>query len=154
KKVERMATEEDKQHKEENLQLAETALHACKDKIIQHKLDMNLVDVEYTFDRNKAVFYFTAEGRVDFRNLVKYLASEFKTRIDLRQIGLRHEAKLLGGSAPCGRMLCCPTFLGDLDPASIKRANDQNLSLNPAPISGICGRLLCCLNHESDHYED
>src|SRR5699024_8967823 len=113
KKEERMATEEDKQHKEENLQLAETALHACKDKIIQHKLDMNLVDVEYTFDRNKAVFYFTAEGRVDFRNLVKDLASEFKTRIELRQIGVRDEAKLLGGIGPCGRMLCCSTFLGD-----------------------------------------
>lgn len=154
KKVERMATEEDKQHKEENLQLAETALHACKDKIIQHKLDMNLVDVEYTFDRNKAVFYFTAEGRVDFRNLVKDLASEFKTRIELRQIGVRDEAKLLGGIGPCGRMLCCSTFLGDFEPVSIKMAKDQNLSLNPAKISGICGRLMCCLKYENDHYED
>ncbi|HLR53363.1 MAG TPA: stage 0 sporulation family protein [Pseudogracilibacillus sp.] len=154
KKVERMATEEDKQHKEENLQLAETALHACKEKIIQHKLDMNLVNVEYTFDRNKAVFYFTAEGRVDFRNLVKDLASEFKTRIELRQIGVRDEAKLLGGIGPCGRMLCCSTFLGDFEPVSIKMAKDQNLSLNPAKISGICGRLMCCLKYENDHYED
>lgn len=154
KKVQRMATEKDVQHKEENLQLAKTALHSCKDKIIQHKLDMNLVDVEYSFDRNKAVFYFTAEGRVDFRNLVKDLASEFKTRIELRQIGVRDEAKLLGGIGPCGRMLCCSTFLGDFEPVSIKMAKDQNLSLNPAKISGICGRLMCCLKYENDHYED
>lgn len=154
KKVQRMATEKDVQHKEENLQLAKTALHSCKDKIIQHKLDMNLVDVEYSFDRNKAVFYFTAEGRVDFRNLVKDLASDFKTRIELRQIGVRDEAKLLGGIGPCGRMLCCSTFLGDFEPVSIKMAKDQNLSLNPAKISGICGRLMCCLKYENDHYED
>src|SRR5699024_8979627 len=153
KKVQRMATEKDVQHKEENLQLAKTALHSCKDKIIQHKLDMNLVDVEYSCDRNKAVFYMTAEVRMDFHKLIKDLASDFKTRIELRQIGVRDEAKLLGSIRPCRRMLCCSTFLGDFEPVSIKMAKDQKLSLNPAKISRICGRLMCCLRYENDHYE-
>ncbi len=129
------------------------AFDVCTTKINQHKLDMNLVDVEYTFDRNKIIFYFTADGRVDFRNLVKDLASMFKTRIELRQIGVRDEAKMLGGIGPCGRMLCCSTFLGDFEPVSIKMAKDQNLSLNPAKISGLCGRLMCCLKYENDAYE-
>ena len=115
---------------------------------------MKLVDVEYTFDRNKVIFYFTAEGRVDFRNLVKDLAAIFKTRIELRQIGVRDEAKMLGGIGPCGRMLCCSTYLGDFDPVSIKMAKDQNLSLNPTKISGLCGRLMCCLKYENDTYEE
>ena len=115
---------------------------------------MKLVDVEYTFDRNKIIFYFTAEGRVDFRNLVKDLASIFRTRIELRQIGVRDEAKMLGGIGPCGRMLCCSTFLGDFEPVSIKMAKDQNLSLNPSKISGLCGRLMCCLKYENDEYEE
>ncbi len=114
---------------------------------------MSLVDVDYTFDRNKIIFYFTAEGRVDFRELVKDLASVFRTRIELRQIGVRDEAKLLGGIGPCGRMLCCSTFLGDFEPVSIKMAKDQNLSLNPTKISGLCGRLMCCLKYENDEYE-
>src|SRR5699024_1143611 len=116
--------------------------------------EMNLVDVDYTLDRNKVIFYFTADGRIDFRNLVKDLASIFKTRIELRQIGVRDEAKMLGGIGPCGRMLCCSTFLGDFEPVSIKMAKDQNLSLNPAKISGLCGRLMCCLKYENDEYED
>lgn len=114
---------------------------------------MKLVDVEFTFDRNKVIFYFTADGRVDFRELVKDLASIFKTRIELRQIGVRDEAKMLGGIGPCGRMLCCSTFLGDFEPVSIKMAKDQNLSLNPTKISGLCGRLMCCLKYENDEYE-
>lgn len=114
---------------------------------------MKLVDVEYTFDRNKVIFYFTADGRIDFRELVKDLASIFRTRIELRQIGVRDEAKMLGGIGPCGRMLCCSTFLGDFEPVSIKMAKDQNLSLNPTKISGLCGRLMCCLKYENDEYE-
>ena len=154
KKVKRIATEIDVDNVNENEQLAKRALQVCTTKINEHQLDMNLVDVEYTFDRNKIIFYFTAEGRIDFRNLVKDLAAEFKTRIELRQIGVRDEAKLLGGIGPCGRMLCCSTFLGDFDPVSIKMAKDQSLSLNPAKISGLCGRLMCCLKYENDHYED
>src|SRR5699024_4134311 len=154
KKVIRIASVEDKTNVEENLQLAETAHRVCTEKIIEHHLDMNLVDVEYTFDRNKVIFYFTAEGRIDFRNLVKDLAAQFKTRIELRQIGVRDEAKLLGGIGPCGRILCCSSFLGDFEPVSIKMAKDQNLSLNPAKISGLCGRLMCCLKYENDHYEE
>ncbi|MGM8365504.1 PSP1 domain-containing protein [Virgibacillus sp. W0181] len=153
KKVIRIATEQDKHDVAENQEKAKTALEVCKEKIIKHELDMNLVDVEYTFDRNKVIFYFTADGRVDFRNLVKDLAAMFKTRIELRQIGVRDEAKLLGGIGPCGRMLCCSTFLGDFEPVSIKMAKDQNLSLNPAKISGLCGRLMCCLKYENDDYE-
>ena len=153
KKVVRIATEEDKKMLLENEKLAEKALYICEEKIEKHGLEMNLVDVEYTFDRNKVIFYFTAEGRIDFRELVKDLAAQFKTRIELRQIGVRDEAKLLGGIGPCGRMLCCSTFLGDFDPVSIKMAKEQSLSLNPAKISGLCGRLMCCLKYENDSYE-
>ncbi|WP_112179095.1 PSP1 domain-containing protein [Paraliobacillus zengyii] len=153
KKVIRIATDKDKLIVAENQENAKQAYQACDAKIGEHDLDMNLVDVEYTFDRNKVIFYFTADGRVDFRDLVKDLASVFKTRIELRQIGVRDEAKLLGGIGPCGRMLCCSTFLGDFEPVSIKMAKDQNLSLNPAKISGLCGRLMCCLKYENDDYE-
>ncbi|GAB3054393.1 PSP1 domain-containing protein [Virgibacillus ainsalahensis] len=153
KQVIRIANEKDKLIVAENQEHAEKAHNVCTAKIKEHKLDMNLVDVEYTFDRNKIIFYFTADGRVDFRNLVKDLASQFKTRIELRQIGVRDEAKMLGGIGPCGRMLCCSTFLGDFEPVSIKMAKDQNLSLNPAKISGLCGRLMCCLKYENDNYE-
>ncbi|MFZ3578513.1 PSP1 domain-containing protein [Virgibacillus sp. DJP39] len=153
KRVLRLADEKDKMTVAENHQLSEKALRTCSEKITEHKLDMKLVEVEYTFDRNKIIFYFTADGRVDFRNLVKDLAALFKTRIELRQIGVRDEAKMLGGIGPCGRMLCCSTFLGDFEPVSIKMAKDQNLSLNPAKISGLCGRLMCCLKYENDDYE-
>ncbi|NLN84194.1 MAG: stage 0 sporulation family protein [Firmicutes bacterium] len=128
------------------------ALLICQEKIENHRLEMKLIDVEYSFDRSKLTFYFTADGRVDFRELVKDLASVFHTRIELRQIGVRDEAKALGGLGPCGRSICCATFLGDFVPVSIKMAKEQNLSLNPAKISGICGRLLCCLKYESDDY--
>ncbi|WP_301109216.1 stage 0 sporulation family protein [Sporosarcina sp.] len=154
KKIIRLADESDRERVKENQAEAEQAFDVCTDKIIEHRLDMRLVDVEYTFDRNKIVFYFTAEGRVDFRNLVKDLASIFRTRIELRQIGVRDEAKMLGGIGPCGRMLCCSTFLGDFEPVSIKMAKDQNLSLNPSKISGLCGRLMCCLKYENDAYEE
>ena len=154
KKIIRLADESDRERVKENQTEAEHAFVVCAEKIIEHRLDMRLVDVEYTFDRNKIVFYFTAEGRVDFRNLVKDLASIFRTRIELRQIGVRDEAKMLGGIGPCGRMLCCSTFLGDFEPVSIKMAKDQNLSLNPSKISGLCGRLMCCLKYENDAYEE
>ncbi len=153
KKVMRIATEADILTMTENTKLADEAFNIGVEKIVHHKLEMNLVDAEYTFDRNKVIFNFTAEGRVDFRNLVKDLAALFKTRIELRQIGVRDEAKILGGIGPCGRMLCCSTFLGDFEPVSIKMAKDQNLSLNPAKISGLCGRLMCCLKYENDDYE-
>lgn len=154
KKIIRKAEAEDLEQVDENRIEAERAFGTCNSKIQEHELDMNLVDVEYTFDRNKIVFYFTAEGRVDFRNLVKDLAAIFRTRIELRQIGVRDEAKMLGGIGPCGRMLCCSTFLGDFEPVSIKMAKDQNLSLNPSKISGLCGRLMCCLKYENDEYEE
>jgi cell fate regulator YaaT (PSP1 superfamily) len=153
KKVLRQANEKDRLTVAENKTAAKEALDVCVQKINEHQLDMKLVDVEYTFDRNKVIFYFTAEGRVDFRDLVKDLAAIFRTRIELRQIGVRDEAKMLGGIGPCGRMLCCSTFLGDFEPVSIKMAKDQNLSLNPAKISGVCGRLMCCLKYENDNYE-
>jgi cell fate regulator YaaT (PSP1 superfamily) len=153
KKVIRVADEKDAQIVEENREAAKSAFKICQQKIQEHKLDMKLVDVEYTFDRNKIIFYFTADGRVDFRELVKDLASVFRTRIELRQIGVRDEAKMLGGIGPCGRLLCCSTFLGDFEPVSIKMAKDQSLSLNPAKISGLCGRLMCCLKFENDNYE-
>lgn len=153
KKVIRVANKNDQENVTENDSLASRAFAVCTNKITEHGLEMNLVDVEYTFDRNKAIFYFTAEGRIDFRELVKDLAAQFKTRIELRQIGVRDEAKLLGGIGPCGRMLCCSTFLGDFEPVSIKMAKDQSLSLNPAKISGLCGRLMCCLKYENDTYE-
>jgi cell fate regulator YaaT (PSP1 superfamily) len=153
KKVVRIADQKDRLIVDENKAAAKEAYDVCGQKVSEHQLDMKLVDVEYTFDRNKVIFYFTADGRVDFRELVKDLASIFRTRIELRQIGVRDEAKMLGGIGPCGRMLCCSTFLGDFDPVSIKMAKDQNLSLNPTKISGLCGRLMCCLKYENDEYE-
>lgn len=153
KKVLRLASEGDRLSVEENKRAALEAYDICNEKVLSHELEMKLVDVEYTFDRNKIIFYFTADGRVDFRELVKDLAAVFRTRIELRQIGVRDEAKMLGGIGPCGRMLCCSTFLGDFDPVSIKMAKDQNLSLNPTKISGLCGRLMCCLKYENDAYE-
>lgn len=153
KRVIRIADEADARVVEENKAAAKQAFSICIEKIKQHELGMKLVDVEYTFDRNKIIFYFTADGRVDFRELVKDLASVFRTRIELRQIGVRDEAKMLGGIGPCGRVLCCSSWLGDFDPVSIKMAKDQNLSLNPTKISGLCGRLMCCLKFEHDNYE-
>ncbi len=153
KKVVRIADQKDRMIVDENKQSARDAYEICNEKVNEHQLDMKLVDVEYTFDRNKVIFYFTADGRVDFRELVKDLAAIFRTRIELRQIGVRDEAKMLGGIGPCGRMLCCSTFLGDFDPVSIKMAKDQNLSLNPTKISGLCGRLMCCLKYENEEYE-
>ena len=153
KKVIRVADEKDRIIVQENNEAAKEAFEICLKKVEEHGLEMKLVDVEYTFDRNKVIFYFTADGRVDFRELVKDLAAIFKTRIELRQIGVRDEAKMLGGIGPCGRMLCCSTFLGDFEPVSIKMAKDQNLSLNPTKISGLCGRLMCCLKYENDEYE-
>lgn len=154
KAVVRIAAEEDCQKVLENRRKEEEAFRIGQEKIIKHKLDMKLVDVEYTFDRSKIIFYFTADGRVDFRELVKDLAAVFRTRIELRQIGVRDEAKMIGGLGTCGRELCCCTFLGDFEPVSIRMAKDQNLSLNPTKISGICGRLMCCLRYETDTYED
>ncbi len=153
KKIVRKATEEDRQQLEENQADERDALKICQGKIQEHRLPMKLINVEYTFDRSKAIFYFTAEGRVDFRNLVKDLAGIFRTRIELRQIGVRDEAKMVGGLGSCGRELCCCTFLGDFETVSIKMAKEQNLSLNPTKISGICGRLMCCLKYENEVYE-
>ncbi|MFM9281691.1 PSP1 domain-containing protein [Paenibacillus jiagnxiensis] len=153
KKVIRIAGEADALIVEENKRAAQEAFGICLNKIKDHGLKMKLVDVEFTFDRNKIIFYFTAEGRVDFRELVKDLASIFRTRIELRQIGVRDEAKMLGGIGPCGRVLCCSSWLGDFEPVSIKMAKDQSLSLNPTKISGLCGRLMCCLKFEHDNYE-
>ncbi len=153
KKVIRLANEEDSAQATQNRTAAKEAFVACTEKIKEHNLKMKLIDVEFTFDRNKIIFYFTAEGRVDFRELVKDLAAIFRTRIELRQIGVRDEAKILSGIGPCGRVLCCSSFLGDFEPVSIKMAKDQNLSLNPAKISGLCGRLMCCLKYENDQYE-
>ena len=154
KSVIRVAQEEDINKHKENKVKEKDALDICLKKIEEHSLNMKLIDVEYTFDNNKVIFYFTADGRVDFRELVKDLATIFKTRIELRQIGVRDEAKMLGGLGPCGRSLCCSTFLGDFASVSIKMAKEQNLSLNPTKISGICGRLMCCLNYEQSTYED
>lgn len=154
KPIIRIANEEDLKINEENLKKAKETFVICQEKIKQHKLDMFLIDCEYTFDRNKLIFYFTAEGRIDFRELVKDLASIFKTRIELRQIGVRDEAKSIGGLGPCGRKLCCSSWLGDFHPVSIKMAKDQSLSLNPTKISGICGRLFCCLKYEYDLYSE
>lgn len=152
KKVQRVATPADKRQVEENHRQEKAAFTICQQKIAAHGLPMNLVDVEYTFDVNKIIFYFTADGRIDFRELVKDLAAVFRTRIELRQIGVRDEAKMMGGIGCCGRPLCCATFLGEFDPVSIRMAKEQNLSLNPTKISGICGRLMCCLKFESDCY--
>lgn len=154
KKVIRIATDEDIRHAEENKRKETEALNVCMQKIREHNLDMKLIDVEYTFDNNKVLFYFTADGRVDFRELVKDLAAVFKTRIELRQIGVRDEAKMLGGLGVCGRVLCCKSFLGEFQPVSIKMAKEQGLSLNPTKISGTCGRLMCCLKYEQEAYED
>lgn len=154
KPVIRVATEKDREEHLENQDKEVKAFQICLEKIEQHDLEMKLIDVEYTFDRNKIIFYFTADGRVDFRELVKDLASVFRTRIELRQIGVRDEAKMLGGLGPCGRPLCCATFLGEFNPVSIKMAKEQNLSLNPTKISGICGRLMCCLRYESETYRE
>ena len=152
KPIIRIATEEDTKIYKENKEKAKETFELCLEKIKEHNLTMYLIDCEYTFDRNKLIFYFTAEGRIDFRELVKDLAAIFKTRIELRQIGVRDEAKSIGGLGPCGRSLCCSSWLGDFQPVSIKMAKDQSLSLNPTKISGICGRLFCCLKYEHDVY--
>ena len=153
KPVIRIATKEDQVVRELNSKKEEEAFKICEEKIARHGLEMKLVDVEYTFDGNKVLFYFTADGRIDFRELVKDLASVFKTRIELRQIGVRDETKILGGIGICGRPLCCHSHLSEFVPVSIKMAKEQNLSLNPTKISGVCGRLMCCLKHEEETYE-
>ena len=154
KTIIRVATDEDKKRHEDNKEKSKKAFAICKEKIAKHKLDMKLIEAEYTFDNNKVLFYFTADGRIDFRELVKDLAAVFKTRIELRQIGVRDETKILGGIGSCGRPLCCATFLPEFNPVSIKMAKEQNLSLNPTKISGVCGRLMCCLKNEQDTYEE
>ncbi|WP_343210301.1 stage 0 sporulation family protein [Anaerolentibacter hominis] len=154
KPVLRMATMEDVKRDHENRIKEREAFHICLEKIAKHGLEMKLIDVEYTFDNNKVLFYFTADGRIDFRELVKDLASVFKTRIELRQIGVRDETKIVGGLGICGRPLCCHTHLSEFVPVSIKMAKEQNLSLNPSKISGVCGRLMCCLKHEEAAYEE
>ncbi len=154
KPVLRPATEEDVKTQEENAAREKEAFKVCLEKIRKHNLEMKLIDSEYTFDNNKLLFYFTADGRVDFRELVKDLASVFKTRIELRQIGVRDETKILGGIGVCGRALCCHTYLSEFIPVSIKMAKEQNLSLNPTKISGVCGRLMCCLKNEEEAYEE
>jgi len=154
KKVLRIALDEDFETHRENKKKAKEALEICEKKVVDHNLEMKLVDVEYTFDNNKVIFYFTADGRVDFRELVKDLASIFRTRIELRQIGVRDEAKMIGGVGPCGQVTCCTRFLGEFAPVSIKMAKEQSLSLNPTKISGLCGRLMCCLKYAQDTYEE
>ncbi len=153
KSVIRIATEEDIKKEGKNREKEKEAFDICLEKIRKHGLDMKLIAAEYTFDNNKLLFYFTADGRVDFRELVKDLASVFRTRIELRQIGVRDETKIRGGIGPCGRELCCSTYLTEFSPVSIKMAKEQNLSLNPTKISGMCGRLMCCLNNEEETYE-
>ncbi len=153
KKIIRKATEEDKKKAVKNLEKEKEAVKICEEKIAKRELDMKLVGAEYTFDNNKLIFYFTADGRIDFRELVKDLAAVFHTRIELRQIGVRDETKLMGGIGICGRELCCKSWLGDFVPVSIKMAKEQNLSLNPTKISGLCGRLMCCLKNEQETYE-
>lgn len=154
KPVLRVATEKDDEQEKKNKEKEKDAFKICLEKIKKHELEMKLIDAEYTFDNNKVLFYFTADGRVDFRELVKDLASVFKTRIELRQIGVRDETKIRGGIGICGRPLCCHTHQSDFIPVSIKMAKEQNLSLNPTKISGVCGRLMCCLKHEEDTYEE
>lgn len=154
KKVIRIATAKDIKQYNENKSKEKEALKICQEKIKKHNLDMNLIDVEYKFDNSKILFYFTADGRIDFRELVKDLAAVFKTRIELRQIGVRDEIKRLGGNGMCGRELCCCSFLGNFETVSIKMAKEQNISLNPSKISGNCGRLMCCLKYEQDVYEE
>ena len=154
KPVLRIATQKDKEQEEVNKIKEKEAFKICLEKIKKHNLEMKLIDAEYTFDNNKVLFYFTADGRIDFRELVKDLASVFKTRIELRQIGVRDETKILGGIGICGRPLCCHTHLSEFVPVSIKMAKEQNLSLNPTKISGVCGRLMCCLKHEQETYQE
>ncbi len=154
KPVIRQATEEDNAIEKKNKEKEKEAFHICLEKILKHGLEMKLIDSEYTFDNNKVLFYFTADGRIDFRELVKDLASVFKTRIELRQIGVRDETKIVGGIGICGRPLCCHTHLSEFAPVSIKMAKEQNLSLNPTKISGVCGRLMCCLKNEEEAYEE
>ena len=154
KSVIRIATEEDKRNEEKNREKEKEAFDICLEKIRKHELDMKLINAEYTFDGNKVLFHFTADGRIDFRELVKDLAAVFRTRIELRQIGVRDETKIRGGIGICGRPLCCHTYLSDFAPVSIKMAKEQNLSLNPTKISGVCGRLMCCLTNEEETYEE
>ena len=154
KKVVRIATPQDVKKQEDNLRKNKKAFDICKEKIAEHKLEMDLVEARYLFDRSKLMFYFTAEDRIDFRDLVKDLAAIFKTRIELRQIGVRDQVKRLGGNGPCGRELCCCSFLSDFDTVSIKMAKEQNLSLNASKITGLCGRLMCCLRYEQNVYDD
>ena len=154
KAVLRLATEKDMEQEAENKKKEKEAYKICLEKIRKHNLEMKLIDAEYTFDNNKVLFYFTADGRIDFRELVKDLAAVFKTRIELRQIGVRDETKIVGGIGICGRPLCCHTHLSEFAPVSIKMAKEQNLSLNPTKISGVCGRLMCCLNNEEETYEE
>ena len=154
KEVLRVATSEDEEREKQNRQKEKEAFKICQKKIRDHGLEMKLIDAEYTFDNNKVLFYFTADGRIDFRQLVKDLAAIFKTRIELRQIGVRDETKILGGIGICGRCLCCHTYLSEFAPVSIKMAKEQNLSLNPSKISGVCGRLMCCLTNEEETYEE
>ncbi len=153
KPVIRMATADDRNKEEQNRKKEKDAFKICQEKIRKHGLEMKLIDVEYTFDNNKILFYFTADGRIDFRELVKDLASVFKTRIELRQVGVRDETKIVGGIGICGRALCCHSYLSEFIPVSIKMAKEQNLSLNPTKISGVCGRLMCCLKNEEETYE-
>ena len=154
KSVIRMATAADEETERKNKEKEKEAFKICLEKIKKHDLDMKLIDTEYTFDNNKVLFYFTADGRIDFRELVKDLASVFKTRIELRQIGVRDETKIVGGIGICGRPLCCASYLSEFIPVSIKMAKEQNLSLNPTKISGVCGRLMCCLKYEEETYEE
>ena len=154
KSVIRMATPADEETERRNKEKEKEAFKVCVEKIKKHNLSMKLIDTEYTFDNNKVLFYFTADGRIDFRELVKDLASVFKTRIELRQIGVRDETKIVGGIGICGRPLCCASYLSEFIPVSIKMAKEQNLSLNPTKISGVCGRLMCCLKYEEDTYEE
>lgn len=153
KAVIRMATKEDRATEESNRRKEKEAFKICQEKIRKHELEMKLIDAEYTFDNNKVLFYFTADGRIDFRELVKDLAAVFKTRIELRQVGVRDETKIMGGVGICGRVLCCNSYLSEFIPVSIKMAKEQNLSLNPTKISGVCGRLMCCLKNEEETYE-
>ena len=154
KAVIRVATDEDRKTEEKNRKKEKEAFDICLEKIHKHGLEMKLIDAEYTFDNNKVLFYFTADGRIDFRELVKDLAAVFRTRIELRQIGVRDETKIRGGIGVCGRELCCHTYLSEFAPVSIKMAKEQNLSLNPSKISGVCGRLMCCLTNEEETYEE
>lgn len=154
KRIIRVATEKDEEAEQKNREMEKEAFEICLEKIADHGLEMKLIAAEYTFDNNKLLFYFTADGRVDFRELVKDLASVFRTRIELRQIGVRDETKICGGMGVCGRSLCCHSYLSEFAPVSIKMAKEQNLSLNPTKISGVCGRLMCCLKNEEEAYEE